>query len=297
MADQQQEVGGRAQFLLADRPALVAGAQEGAEQVHGAGPFAGPLLGDQRVQEPVQFPFGACRIGGYLGGDGGHEGVSGFRRVQVFGNAEDGADHPERQRCREVRDQIDVCVVLDPIQQPVRDLADERFQDGGAAGHERGVDQGPQPGVVRRVGVDQVPVEAGRARYVSRNPVRVLAQTGIGEQSAYVLVAGDLPHHGPSRPPLDVRGRMAAQPRKVRVGIPYPRGHKVGRRVGGVSRHGFSSTVLINRRPTNEASHQEIRQHMTLLAHPIPPGGTRVSPAHSITRPPRGRATLPALPP
>ncbi|MFD3558146.1 hypothetical protein ACFWVU_00500 [Streptomyces sp. NPDC058686] len=55
----------------------------------------------------------------------------------------------ERQRGPEVRDDVDVRAVLDPVQQAVGDLGDEGFQQGDAARHERGVHQGPQPRVVR----------------------------------------------------------------------------------------------------------------------------------------------------
>ncbi|MCF3131700.1 hypothetical protein [Streptomyces olivochromogenes] len=62
-------------------------------------------------------------------------------RVEAVGDAEDRADHPERQWRREVRDQVDVHAVLDPVQQAVSGFGDEGFQHRDPARHERRVDQ------------------------------------------------------------------------------------------------------------------------------------------------------------
>lgn len=126
--------------------------------------------------------------------------------------------------------------------------------------------------------MDQVPVEPRLPRHVAVNPARVLTQTRIGKQGTHVLVPGNLPHRGPAGSALHVSGRVAAQPREVRVRISHPRRQQVGGRRGGAfSRHGVSGLTLINRHHTNECVRAEMRD--------------------SPERPPRGRMVKPPAAP
>ncbi len=119
-----------------------------------------------------------------------------------FRDAEQLADHGERQREGEALDQVDdgVAARLEVVQQPLGDRLDAwpKGRDPWPAECSRG--QPAQPGVVGRVDAEHVPGEGGTGQALGDHRpvtgecgVHVLGQAGVVESGLRLLVADDQP--------------------------------------------------------------------------------------------------------
>lgn len=174
------------------------------------------------------------------------------------GDAEQVADGVDGQRERELVDQVGGPRGGEPVDEAVGELLHPGRELGDPAGRERLADQSPQPGVVRRVDVQQVghqlglalPRNAGLAPGVRGLVVvrRVLGQPRVGQGLPGVGVPGDQPGLHAAGQPRPVHGRVLAQPGVggVRVARELPGeqlgGGAVGR--GVVGRGGVGCGVV-----------------------------------------------------
>jgi hypothetical protein len=119
-----------------------------------------------------------------------------------FGDAEQLADHGERQREGEARDQVDdgVAAAVQLVEQVVDDRLDPRAQRGDPRAAERGGGQRAQPGVVGRVDAEHVPGERGAGQALGdhravagERGVHVLGQPRVVERGPCLGVADDEP--------------------------------------------------------------------------------------------------------
>jgi hypothetical protein len=168
-------------------------------------PGGGPLAGEQPGQVPGDGRRGGHGRGRRLGrrGRGEQRGEPGPELVPVWsGDAEQLADHGERQREGEAGDQVDdgLAVRFEVVQQPVGDRLDPWPEGGDPRPAERRGGQPAQPGVVGRVGAEHVPGEGGAGQALGdhravpgQRGVHVLGQAGVGEGGPGLLVPDDQP--------------------------------------------------------------------------------------------------------
>ena len=155
----------RGQHLLpVQRVPLVGGPDQVGDQVLARlDTFAVEQIG----QVPDDVRRGGDRAGGWLGCGGGRQqgGEPGAELGPVrLGDAEQLADHGEREREGEPRDQVDhggVAAAVQLVEQVVDDGLDAGPQRGDPGAAERGRGQPAQPGVVGRVDAEHVPGERG----------------------------------------------------------------------------------------------------------------------------------------
>ncbi len=172
------------------------------------------------------------------------------------GDAQQVADGVDGQREGELVDQVGGAGLREPVDEAVGQLLHPGGELGHPAGCERLADQSAQPGVVRRVDVQQVghqlglalPGDAGlppgvRGLVVVR---RVLGQPGVGEGLLRVGVPGDQPGLDAAGQPRAVHGGVVAQPGVRRVGVARELpGEQLGGGAGDGCAAGHPSTALI----------------------------------------------------
>ena len=142
------------------------------------------------------------------GGSGADDGASSVvnqlpELVPVcFRDAEELADHGERQREGEALDQVDdnVAARLEVVKQPVGDRLDAWPEGGDPRPAECSRGQPAQPGVVGRVDAEHVPGEGGAGQSLGdhrpvagERGVHVLGQAGVAERGLGLLVPDDQP--------------------------------------------------------------------------------------------------------
>ncbi len=144
-------------------------------------------------------------------------------------DAEQVADGVDGQRERELVDEVGGALRGEPVDEVVGQLLHPGRELGDPAGRERLADQPAQPGVVRRVDVQQMGHQLGlalagdaglalgvRGLVVMR---RVLAQPLVGQGLSGIGVPGDQPGLHPAGQPRPVHRRVLAQPGVGRVGV------------------------------------------------------------------------------
>ena len=135
------------------------------------------------------------------------------------GHAEQLADHRDRQRVGERRDQVGLAVLGERggevVEEPVGDLLDPGRERVDPAAGERPGDQPAQPGVVGRVAVQQVAVHRGARRRAAAGlraaSGRALDQARVGERRADGVVAGDEPRRAAVGQRMRCTGPVAAR--------------------------------------------------------------------------------------
>ena len=142
------------------------------------------------------FAEAATALGGRFGRRGGRQqgGEPGAELGPVrLGDAEQLADHGERQREGEARDQVDdgVAAAVQLVEQVVDDRLDAGPQRGDPRAAERGRGQPAQPGVVGRVDAEHVPGERGAGQALGDH--RAVA----GERGVHVLGQPRVVQRGP----------------------------------------------------------------------------------------------------
>ena len=145
------------------------------------------------------------------------------------GDAEQVADGMDGQREGVLVDQVGGAGLREAVDEAVRQLLHPGSELGHPAGREGLADQSAQPGVVRRVDVQQMghqlglplPRNAGLAPGVRGLVVvrRVLGQPRVGEGLLGVGVPGDEPGLHPAGQPGPVHGGVLAQPGVGGVGV------------------------------------------------------------------------------
>ena len=117
----------------------------------------GPALANQVQEVAAELPASAVRLcvraAAAVWGPGWrprHDPKPGIG-PDLGWDAEQMADHRDREREGERVDQVESVGVVDGRQQPIRDLADQRLEFGDRPRGERPGHQPAQPGVVRRV--------------------------------------------------------------------------------------------------------------------------------------------------
>ncbi len=215
--DQQQEHHGD-QLVLAQPLFRIAGGDETAEQVvAGVRPFG--------VDEPGHI--GAHVLPRLVH----HGGIRWFRSppehlvgpvlevaALVHRDPEQFADHRDREREREVRNQVGVAGRDDCVQQTVGDGLDSWPHPRHAAGGERLGDQAAQTGVVGRVAAEHVAQHRVAFRFgqlpqdpAVRGIAYVAAEAGVGQGRESVLVARDEPGVQAARDDDAAHGAVLAQ--------------------------------------------------------------------------------------
>ncbi len=175
------------------------------------------------------------------------------------------ADGVDGQREGEVVDQVGGAVGREPVDEVVGQLLHPGRELGDPARGERLADQSAQPGVVRRVDVQQMGHQLGLA--LPRNARlalgvrglvvvgRVLGQPGVGEGLLGVGVPGDQPGLHAAGQPRAVHGGVFAQPGVGGVGVAgeLP-GEQLGGGSGGRRVRGHPSTSRIASRYARAAA-------------------------------------------
>ncbi len=221
VARDQQDEGHAAQFARGEPVAVLGGgAHEITQQV--AGRARAPLVLDQLGEvrgkpcEGVVLGLRAARCHRLRG----H--AAELRAVQL-GHAQQLADHRDRQRVREGVHQVGPAARQHRVEQFVGDLLDPRLQFLHAARGEGARDQRAQPGVLGRVGDQQVLADEPFVEELQADPGGVLGQARVAERRAGLLVADDEPclvMGVDSRQPHPVHRPALAQERvhRMRVG-------------------------------------------------------------------------------
>ncbi len=217
----EDEEGQGHQLVLAQAVFLVAYGDERGEQVVARAPSPVREEAGEEGEQPadgVTRPGGACGVGCHQRvGPGTEVGPA------VLGDAQEVADHGDRQRGGVGGDQVELLVPAPRVEEPVRDASHGVAQLLDAAGSERLGDQPADPRVVRRVHVQQVGVQRGRQSHApvpaGRAVALVQGQAPVGEGLPYVVVAGDQPGGQPVRTGDAVHRPFLTEPAVDGVGI------------------------------------------------------------------------------
>ena len=164
---------------------------------------------EERREQGVQLGVGPHQLAGMAQRPDAAEGaadrgaVAGERRGVGVGDAEELGDHRDRQRGGVRRHEVDVATVHDVVQETVDDLLDPPAVVRHAAWAEGAGGETTEPGVVRRV-----PVEEGQVDVVSRPghvPFGLHAEASAAEHGAAGRVVHGRQVAEPGRDPPTLR--------------------------------------------------------------------------------------------